>query len=137
MAIGLARIIDVVLVPPGLKERQKFVPEGISLSDLPEITTSGITSTANDIAIAITHGDVVSPILFVAGVAAIVILVRRRSWALAWVCTVTWALGFYAVGLVKVFDDASRTHLRFFVPATLMSIGALVLVDRLMRKPPR
>ena len=131
VAIVLARVIDLVLVPPGLKESQKYVPEGLSASDLPEIAWSSITSTANDIVIAIMQGDVVSPVLLIAGLVALILLFRRRAWALAWVCTISWALGFYAVGLVKVFDDASRTHLRFLVPATLMSIAAVLLVDRL------
>ena len=91
---------------------------------------SSITSTANDIVIAVTRGDVISPVVLVAGLIAIVLLVRNRHWALAWVCGAAWALGFYAVGLVQVFDDASRTHLRFLVPATVMSIGALVLAER-------
>ena len=130
LAITCARLFEALLIPAGLKERQKYVPEGLVLQDVPAMVWSSITSTANDIVIAVSRGDVISPVMLVAGVVALILLIRNRDWALAWVCGVSWALGFYAVGLVQVFDDASRTHLRFLVQATFMSIGALVIVKR-------
>ena len=130
VAILTALILEWWLVPAGLKEQQQYVPEGLVIGQLPAVIWASITSTTNDIIIAVSRADVVSPLLLLGGIAALVLLIRRRAWILTFVCSIAWVFGFYSVGLVQVFDNASRTHLRFLVPATLMTIAALVLARR-------
>ena len=131
LAIGLARGIEAILVPPGWKEAQPYVPEGLPVGALPSLVWSSLTSTANDVGLAIGQADVLSPLVLAGGLVAVIVLLRQRAWAVASVCLVTWALGLYSVGLVHEFDAASRTHLRFLVPAVLISIAGALLVTRM------
>ena len=131
-AILLAKGVEIVTVPPGLKETQAYVPEGMifSLGTLANIVSSAISSTFVDLIESIRRGDLVSPILLFVAFASIVLVLRMRAFGMASYCVVLLGFGLYSVGLVSSFYGDVNTHLRFLVPGMLASIAAFCVVNQ-------
>jgi hypothetical protein len=131
-AILLAKGLELVTVPPGLKETQPYVPEGMifSLGTLANIVSSSLSSTFVDLIDSIRRGDLVSPILFFVALVSIILVLRMRAFGIASYCVVLLGFGLYSVGLVSSYDGAVNTHLRYLVPGMLASIAAFCVIDQ-------
>jgi hypothetical protein len=131
-AILLAKGVELVTVPPGLKETQAYVPEGMifSLGTLANIVSSAISSTFVDLIDSIRRGDLVSPILLFVAFASVILVLRMRAFGIASYCVVLLGFGLYSVGLVSSLYGDVNTHLRFLVPGILASIAAFCVVHQ-------
>lgn len=131
-ALGTSRVIDFLTVPPGLKESQTYVPEGIpsTLDVLTGIVRRAMASTWQDILDAVSMGDVISVAVLLGGIGAVAYLLVRRQWALAAVTLVTWFVGVYSVGIISLEWRDESTHFRFLVSSIFTGIAAMAAVAR-------
>lgn len=120
------RLLETLTVPSHVKASQAYTPEGLEgdLSVLAGVVVSGLTSTFLDVQVAISRGELMSPLVLAAGLVFMIIVARRRHWPLSVFLITSWLLGLYAVGLVAYYFDAYGTHFRYLAPAALASIAA-------------